>query len=117
MQWDILFYKKTMISHIIDEAIRLTAASALTDKAALTLIESITTLWLRPFGVPKLLAPDRQTDLVGEEVSQWLDRCMTQLKIKDPGEHAQVVERHHEVLRQLLKRVEAQPATEFGGRE
>ena len=32
VQWDILFYKDVMISHIIDEAIRFTVASILPDK-------------------------------------------------------------------------------------
>ena len=41
-------------------------------------------------------------------MGQFLDRCGTQLKLKAPGEHAQMVERHHELLRQTLHKLEEQ---------
>merc|ERR1712185_881808 len=50
--------------------------------------------------------------LVSEEVAQWLDRHNSNLKPKAPNEHAQMVERHHELLRRILLRVEAQLAEE-----
>eukprot|EP00973_Karenia_brevis_P024224 3345145-Karenia_brevis.AAC.1 len=45
---------------------------------------------------------------MGEESAQWLDRWQIQIKTKEPGSHAQIVERHHELLRHLLHRVMTQ---------
>ena len=45
---------------------------------------------------------------MSEECSQWLDRWSVQLKTKEPGSHAQVVERHHELFRQIYHRTKTQ---------
>ena len=66
------------------------------------------THWIRLFGPMKVLVADGETGLCSEEVAQFLDRVLVQLKIKAPGEHAQMGERHHELLRRLLLRVESQ---------
>jgi hypothetical protein len=108
VQWDILFYKKEMISHMLDEAIRWSSASVLPKKDAPALITAISRDWIRPFGGMRLLIADGETAMVSEQVSQFLDRTNVQLKAKAPGEHAQMVERHHEVLRQTLHRIEEQ---------
>jgi len=108
VQWDILFYKKSMISHLLDEAIRWSTASLLTSKDAPSLITAISQDWVRPFGGPRVLIADGEKGLCSEQVAQFLDRCNTQLKSKAPGEHAQMVERHHELLRQTLHKLEEQ---------
>ena len=43
---------------------------------------------------------------MSDEAAQWLDRWQIELKTKVPGAHAQIVERHHDILRQLILRVE-----------
>ena len=53
----------------------------------------------------KVLVADGETGLCSEEVAQFLDRVLVQLKTKAPGEHAQMVERHPELLRRLLLRL------------
>ncbi len=108
VQWDIFFYKKSMISHLLDEAIRWSTASLLTSKDAPSLIMAISQDWVRPFGGPRVLIADGEKGLCSEQVAQFLDRCNTQLKSKAPGEHAQMVERHHELLRQTLHKLEEQ---------
>ena len=72
------------------------------------------THWIRHFGPMKVLIADGETGLVSEEVAQFLDRQnpAVQLKTKAPGEHAQMVERHHELLRRFLLRVESQLRSE-----
>jgi len=112
VQWDILFHRKIMVSHLIDEAIRWTTAAVLTDKEAVTLLTTITVQWLQPYGAMQVLVTDREAGLVSEEVAQWLGRWSVQLKPKAPGEHAQIVERHHAILRALFVKVEAQLAAE-----
>ena len=101
-----------MVSHLIDEAIRWTTAAVLTDKEAVTLLTTITVQWLQPYGAMQVLVTDREAGLVSEEVAQWLDWWSVQLKPKAPGEHAQIVERHHAILRALFVKVEAQLAAE-----
>ena len=105
---DILFHKKLMVSHLLDEAIRWTAGSILKGKSAEDLIAAISTHWIRHFGPMGVLIADGEKGLASEEVAQFLDRALVQLKTKAPGEHAQMVERHHELLRRLLLRVESQ---------
>ncbi len=102
VQWDILFYKKNMISHLLDEAIRWFTASLLTSKDAPSLMTAISQDWVRPFGGPRVLIADGEKGFCSEQVAQFLDRCNTQLKSKAPGEHSQMGERHHELLRHCL---------------
>ena len=56
----------------------------------------------------KVLVADGEKGLASEEVAQFLDRVLVQLKTKAPGEHAQMGERHHELLRRIILRVESQ---------
>ena len=114
VQWDILFHRKIMISHLLDEAIRLTVASILPDRHAKSIIEAIRVHWVGRFSGMKTLVADGESGLASEEVAQYLDRCVPpiELKTKAPGEHAQMVERHHELFRRILLRIEAQLAEE-----
>ena len=54
------------------------------------------------------LIADGESGLASAEVAQYLDRVHIELKTKAPGEHAQMVERHHELLRRILLRIEDQ---------
>ena len=93
VQWDILFYKKMMLSHLLDEAIRWSAVSVLPQKDAPALITAISQDWIRPFGGMKLLIVDGEKGLDSEQARQLLDRTGVELKVKAPGEHAQMVEK------------------------
>ena len=108
VQWDILFHRTLMISHLLDEAIRFCAASSLADKTAASIIAAITVDWLRPLGPMRVLVADQEGGLMSDEAAQWMDRWQIQLRSKEPGAHAQMVERHHDILRRLLLRVESQ---------
>ena len=112
VQWDILFHRKIMVTHLLDEAIRWTVGETLASKSAIDLVESIMGGCVRYYGPMQILVADGERGLATEEVSQFLDRVFIQLKTKAPGEHAQMVERHHEVIRILLLRVESQLAQE-----
>lgn len=108
VRWDILFHWRLMISHLLDEAIWWTAGSILQGKSTEDLISAVASHWLRHFGPMKALVADGEKGIASEEVAQFLDRNLVQLKTKAPGEHAQMVERHHELIRRLLLRVESQ---------
>ena len=58
IQWDILFHKRVMISHCIDEAIRWSAGSILPDKTSESLIRAITNDWIRQHDAPELIIAD-----------------------------------------------------------
>ena len=49
-----------------------------------------------------VLTTDQETGLAGEESAQWLDRWAIQLVTREPNSHAQTVERHHDMIRQLI---------------
>ena len=106
VQWDILFHRKHMISHLICCATRWTVASLLKSRAAEEIIANITMHWIRQHGPMKVLVADQERGLMSDEAAQWLDRWQIELKTKVPGAHAQIVERHHDILRQLILRVE-----------
>lgn len=108
VQWDILFHRKFMVCHLLVEAIRWTAGSILKGKTAEDLIAAISTHWIRRFGPMGVLIADGEKGPASEEVAQFLDRALVQLRPKAPGEHAHIVERHHELLRRLLLRAESQ---------
>ena len=91
VQWDILFHRRIMISHCIDEAIRWSAGSILPDRTAESLITAITNDWLRHFDAPDLIVADGEKGLVSEETAQWLDRHNSQLKPKALNEHADLL--------------------------
>ena len=95
VQWDILFHRKIMVSHFLDEAIRCTAGSILKGKSAEDLIAAISTHWIRHFGPMGVLIADGEKGLASEEVAQFLDRALVQLKTKDLGEHAQILSLIH----------------------
>ena len=97
-----------MLSHLLDEAIRWSTASVLPRKDAPSLITALSQDWIRPFGGMKLLIADGEKGLDSEQLGQFLDHTGVQFKAKAPGEHAQMVERHHELLRQTLHRLEEQ---------
>ena len=85
VQWDILFHRKVMISHFLDEAIRWTVGELLPSRSGPDLIDTIMSGWVRHFGPMQTLIADGERGLVTEQVSQFLDRVFIQLKTKAPG--------------------------------
>ena len=61
-----------------------------------------------PHGHVRLLICDSEGALTGDEFALWCCHHSIQVRRKEEGIHAQMVERHHELLRQLLHRLEAQ---------
>ena len=60
----------------------------------------------------KLLVADREGALVSDMASQWMDHWSIEIRPKEVGAHAQIVERHHDALQRLLLRTEEQLTAE-----
>lgn len=56
----------------------------------------------------KLLVTDSESSSFSEEMGTFLSKHGIQAKPKPTGAHANIVERHHEILRQFVHRVQAQ---------
>ena len=80
----------------------------LESKAVKESIKAITMCWIWPHEPMQLLVTDQEFGLTGEAAAQWLDRWSIQLKTKEPGAHAQLVERYHDLLCKLALKVRVQ---------
>ena len=67
--WGIMFHRRIMVSHYIDEAIRWSAGSILLDRHAQSLIRAITNDWIRHHLAPEPIIADGEKGLVSEEVA------------------------------------------------
>ena len=108
VQLDLLFYERRVVGHMCDGCIRYTVARELVDKALETLLDFIWTGWIQMFGPMAVLTVDGEGALASEEAGVALGRMGTTRKIKSPGQHAQIVERHHDILRKQLHRIDSQ---------
>jgi hypothetical protein len=108
VQCDLLFVEEMVILHLIDEATRWTATALLAGRKTSDVLPAITATWLRIFGAMDVLVSDQEGALASEEGAVWCERWGISLRLKPKGSHAQLVERHHEVLRQIIHRVRAE---------
>ncbi|CAJ1367944.1 unnamed protein product, partial [Effrenium voratum] len=113
VQIDLLFYRQYIILHMLDVCTRWTVASLMRARDSDEITKHMQTKWFGLFGPPTLIVCDQEGGLTTEGVGAWLERRGVALKLRAPGQHAQMVERHHEVLRQQLHKLEAQ-ATDDG---
>ena len=106
VQWDILFYKDVMLSHLMCEATRFCSFVILASKEAADILDCILMQWITLFGPMKLLITDSESALKSDEAAQFASRHGFQIKPVAKYAHADMVERHHEIARQLCHRVE-----------
>ena len=112
IQMDILYYQEDVILHMIDEATRWTSACVLPSKSAHDICSSITNTWFRIFGPPTCIISDAESGLTSEEALVWAERWNVDIKTKPQGSHANIVERHHEILRDQLHKIQSQLTAE-----
>ena len=60
------------------------------------------------FGPGKILTTDSESALRSDEAARFADRHLIQLKPVPKYAHADLVERHHEIVRQIGHRVESE---------
>ena len=68
----------------------------------------IWTHWVQPFGPMTVLTVDGESALNSEEAAVALERSGTSRKLKAPGQRAQIVERHHDILRRQMHLIDSQ---------
>ena len=108
IQWDALFIWDDILSHCLDEAIRLSRVQRIPDRSTDSIVSAITQSWLRHYGPPRYLIADGESGLDSHGSAVWADRHCIQLRTRPRGAHAQTVERHHELFRQLAHRLDEQ---------
>ena len=108
LQFDLLFFEEHTIGCLIDEATRWECAEILPGKETEHLIRFITDRWVRVFGSPKLIVSDQEGGLFSEESSIWAERTGFSIRPKPVNSHAALIERHHQVLRDLLHKLTSQ---------
>ena len=108
VQCDLLLYNEHSILHVLDSAIRFHLGTVVPDKEGTTLLQALKTLCFQPFGAPREIVVDGETGLGTEEIGRALDRWGCTRRLKARVQHAQLVERRGEILRQQLHHTETQ---------
>ena len=97
VQGDLMFYadagpqraRDHVILHLIDECIKWTVAVKIANKETTTIIDAMTTHWIRHYGAPDLLIWDGEGALGSDEAKTWATRWGIELIIrpaeKKPG--------------------------------
>ena len=88
--------------------IRFSVALLLDDKETPTILNAITHMWFRLWGPPKRIVGDQEGALNSDAARAWATRWQVELKFRPRKSHAHTVERHNELLRNQLHRVEGQ---------
>lgn len=112
VQMDIMYWQDSMILLLIDEAIRFEAGSLIENRLPSTLTSTITNTWFRIFGPPTILCCDQEGGMASEATAIWAERWQVALKLRPRDAHPPIIERHHQVLRDLLHKIETQAKTE-----
>ena len=80
VQWDAIFIYDDMLSHCLDEAIRLTRVRILPNKEAPTIISAITRSWLQHYDPMRNLISDGESAMTSQAAAVWADRHCIQLR-------------------------------------
>ena len=96
------------IIHLIDTCLRWSATQDSGGKTESILLEGISAIWISIHGPMKVLTLDQESSMRGKGVDDWAIANGITLHYKAPRQKAWLVERHNEILRQSLHRVETQ---------
>ena len=105
-QCDIMFYKRQMAWHVIDECIRLSDGCHIQEKDTQTLLTAYATTWVQRHGPFKILMSDGEPGLNCETARTELKRIGTDLRINAPLQHASIVEARQSMLRHVMHMIE-----------
>ena len=101
-------FKQEPCSHIKDLCTRLSHAEIIPDREPNTFIKVLTRIWFRPFGAPKVLEHDEEGAFISAIMTKWLSDVGTKEVLQPKGTHTWMVERHHDLLRQLYSKIRYQ---------
>ena len=116
VQLDLLFVHSRLqpargllvILHLVDAAIRWSAATVCASKEEEELCSKISQIWLAVHGPMEVLVSDEEGGLTGRCATEWADANSINLKPKAPRQEAHMVERHNALLRTIIHHVEEQ---------
>jgi len=108
IELDLMFYKTWIILHLICCATRFSVTSCIPDRSTETILTAITQCWFRLFGPPTEIVTDQEGAMTSESAMAWAEHWHCALRFVPKGSHAHTVERHHEILRDTLHKVEDQ---------
>ena len=122
LQMDLLFWRSASLTlrrstpegelrpvlHIICVCVRFSQAAILKDRHTATILDAIVHLWFRTFGPPKRIVSDQEGALNSDAGRAWATRWNIELVLRPRKAHARMIERHNELLRSQLHRVEGQ---------
>ena len=100
------------VLHIICVCVRFSQGALLADRNLETILAAIVHVWFRVFGPPKRIVSDQEGALNSDAGRAWATRWNVELVLRPRKAHARMVERHNELLRSQLHRVEGQLARE-----
>ena len=103
---DLLFYKRKIAFHIIDRALKLSDGCEIDNKNRDTLLDAYVTAWVQSKGPFKILYMDGEKGLDNDEAKAELQRLGTKLRIRAPGQHANIIEARNAVLRHTMHLIE-----------
>ena len=106
VELDLLFYKESIIGHLLDVCIKWSSTALVADRTVGSLLSFISRSWVNVFGPMKILVSDNEGAIASEEAGLILKRLGVERRLRAPGQHAVSVERHHELIRQLLHKLE-----------
>ena len=98
--------------HILDCATRLSQAAIIKDKTEESLMNSVTKIWINPYGPPRILETDQESGLISYRTKTYLQAMGTTLVERPKNSHAQMVERHHAILRETFLKIKHQADSE-----
>ena len=94
--------------HIIDCATRLTQAQIIPNRETMTLVNGADELWFRAYGYPRVIETDQESGLLSTRAKEWCQNRNIELRERPKNAHAQMVERHHRVLRETYMKIKYQ---------
>ena len=105
VQFDLVFIEDKIVGHLIDEATKWSVVDVLENRETSTILSFITNRWLRTFGPITTIISDQEGAVYSEEGAIWAEKKSIQLRPKPKGAHAAIVERHHQMIRELMHRL------------
>eukprot|EP00971_Amphidinium_carterae_P154321 3060349-Amphidinium_carterae.1 len=108
VQLDVLYWTDYQILHLMDECTKWCVAEIIGGSDDQELMTSITLKWFQPFGAPSHMIVDGEKGLASEAALHWLSSWGVERIPRAPNQHAHLIERHHQILRDLLHKVQDQ---------
>ena len=110
---DLLFWKRHIVLHMCDVLTRWGEAGKIESRETTCVLRGLRQHWTARWAPPNCFISDGEGALDSHEARVWAEKIGTQLVIRPTGGiGAATVERHNEILRQSLHRIEEQFTTE-----